>query len=189
MAISGSSWTYWTNTCLMLIKKLCFQYYKKMKITPELAEVCGIHAGDGYLRGGIKNRWELDISGHVEEKEYYDLHIKNLFEKVFRINIHCRFFPGRNTYGFVIRDKDIIKFMHDLGFPYGAKSTIVKVPDKIMNSNDSVLLSRFLRGLFDTDGSVHFRRSYGKKYTEFKKKIIIILEFSFQQFLKNCMIM
>ncbi len=160
-----------------------------MKITPELAEVCGIHAGDGYLRGGIKNRWELDISGHVEEKEYYDLHIKNLFEKVFRINIHCRFFPGRNTYGFVIRDKDIIKFMHDLGFPYGAKSTIVKVPDKIMNSNDSVLLSRFLRGLFDTDGSVHFRRSYGKKYTEFKKKIIIILEFSFQQFLKNCMIM
>ena len=49
-----------------------------------LAEICGIHAGDGYLRGGEGNsRWELDISGSVEEKEYYDLHVKRLFEKVF----------------------------------------------------------------------------------------------------------
>src|SRR3989344_521493 len=142
---------------------------KNMKVTPELAEVCGIHAGDGYLRGGEKNRWELDISGNVEEKEYYDLHVKKLLKIIFGIKIHCRLFPARNTYGFVIRDKSIIKFMHDLGFPYGAKSISVKIPNKIMSSNDSNLLSRFLRGLFDTDGGVHFRKSYGKTYTEFKK--------------------
>ena len=36
-------------------------------ISPELAEICGIHAGDGYLRGK-DHRKELDISGNIEEK-------------------------------------------------------------------------------------------------------------------------
>ena len=39
------------------------------ELSPELAEICGIHAGDGYLRSN-EHRIELDISGNVEEKEY-----------------------------------------------------------------------------------------------------------------------
>ena len=52
------------------------------KMTPDLAEVCGIHAGDGYLRNDGKRR-ELDIGGGFEEKEYYGNHVAPLFEKVF----------------------------------------------------------------------------------------------------------
>ncbi len=138
-------------------------------ISPELAEVCGVHAGDGYLRGEGQ-RWELDISGNVEEKDYYDHHLKLLFENLFGIEVNCRFFPHRSTYGFVIRNREVIKTMHELGFPYGNKSTIIKVPKKVMKSNNNEVLSRFLRGLFDTDGCVHFRTSSKKqKYTEFKK--------------------
>ena len=65
-------------------------------LTPELAEICGIHAGDGYLRGGGRH-WELDISGNVEEKDYYDSHITKLFKNAFGINLICKFFPSRNT--------------------------------------------------------------------------------------------
>lgn len=131
-------------------------------MTPELAEVCGIHAGDGYLRGPDKRR-ELDISGSIEEQEYYNNHVVPLFEKAFDLKINAKFFPGRNTYGFVIRNKEAITKMHDFGFPYGAKSTIVSAPKKVLNSKNKEVKCMFLRGLFDTDGCLHFlKRNYGK---------------------------
>jgi len=140
-------------------------------ITPELAEVCGIHAGDGYLRR-YKNSegGELDISGNIEEKEYYENHVKPLLEKVFNIKISTRLFPHRNTYGFVIRHIKIIEFMHKLGFPYGKKSLIVRVPNEIKQNKDEKIRKGFLRGLFDTDGFIAFRKYYGPTYKDFKTK-------------------
>ncbi len=138
-------------------------------MTPELAEICGIHAGDGYLRNDGK-RIELDISSNIEEKTYYDSHVIPLFENFFNINIQGKFFPTRNTYGFVIRDRKIIKFLHKVGFPYGKKGNIVEIPKQILNNRNKIWKSRFLRGLFDTDGSLNFDRRYKGKYKEFKMK-------------------
>ena len=137
-------------------------------MSPELAEIFGIHAGDGYLRNDGK-RVELDISGHVEDKEYYDKHVSNLFAKEFGIKLNCRYFPSRNTYGFVIRDKSIVELLHKFGFPYGKKGDIVRVPNYILNSADSINKARFLRGLADTDGSLTFDRKFNGNYTEFKR--------------------
>ena len=67
-----------------------------VKISLELAELCGIHAGDGYLRDDGQRR-ELDLSGNVEEKEYYEGHIIPLLKKEFKININGKEFPSRNT--------------------------------------------------------------------------------------------
>ena len=137
-----------------------------VEMTPELAEACGIHAGDGYLRNK-GHHVELDISGNYEEQSYYDSHVIPLFEKLFNISIKGRKFISRRTYGFVIRDKRIIEFFHSLGFPYGAKSAIVKTPVSIMNSNDKKIYASFIRGLLDTDGSICFRKNYGS-YRPFK---------------------
>ena len=52
-----------------------------MEITPDLAEVCGIHAGDGYMRLRGNNKGEVDISGHLEEKDYYDEYVIPLFNE------------------------------------------------------------------------------------------------------------
>jgi intein/homing endonuclease len=139
-----------------------------LPLNNQLAEICGIHSGDGYLRGEGK-RWELDISGNVEEKNYYDYNVKLLFESFFKIKINCRIFNSRNTYGFVIRDREIIKFVHNLGFPYGNKSTTVKVPNFILNSNNKEIIKSFIRGLFDTDGCISFRKRTQGKYSEFKR--------------------
>lgn len=138
---------------------------KKLKASPEISEICGIHAGDGYLRNDGKRR-ELDISGSCEEKDYYDNHVIPLFNKVFNLSIKGRFFPHRNTYGFVIRDIKIIEFMHNLGFPYGNKSSIIKIPDSILNK--LTLVKHFLRGYFDTDGHISCSKKYGRGYTKFK---------------------
>ena len=45
---------------------------------------------------------------------------------------------------------------------------IVKAPKKVIGSKDKLILSRFLRGLFDTDGCLSFRKCYGK-YNQFKR--------------------
>ncbi len=136
-------------------------------MSPELAELCGVHAGDGYLRNeGF--RVELDISGAVDEKEYYDVHLASLFKTIFQVTVSPQLFPSRGTYGFVIRDKLVVTTFQSLGFPSGAKTTIVRVPLQIMESKDSLLLCAFLRGLFDTDGTLHFRKYYGAGYASFK---------------------
>lgn len=138
-------------------------------MTPELAELCGIHAGDGYLRKRQINKTELDISGNTEERKYYDDHVIPLINKVFNLNIKGRFF-SRGTYGFVIWNKQIGPLLHELGFPYGKKSKIVQIPESILKSENKELYCRFLRGLFDTDGCLTFQKRYGKNYILFKKK-------------------
>ena len=65
-------------------------------LSENLAEICGIHAGDGYLRNDGK-RIELDISGNMEEKEFYDKHVIPLFSKFFKMKIKGKYFYSRNT--------------------------------------------------------------------------------------------
>jgi len=61
-------------------------------LTPEIAEICGIHAGDGHLR---KKGNEFELSGSFEEREYYDSHVIPLFNKVFNLQIKGKFFPSK----------------------------------------------------------------------------------------------
>ena len=145
------------------------------EMTPELAEICGIHAGDGYLRNDGKRR-ELDISGSMDEQEYYNCHVVPLFEKAFNIKIVPRFFPCRGTYGFVIRDKSVIEFMHSLGFPYGKKTLTVSVPETILQSRNLDIIYSFIRGVFDTDGCFHFRKNLEKNIAISKEHESIIPE-------------
>lgn len=137
-------------------------------MTPELAEICGIHAGDGYLRRRRKNKTELEFAGSLEEKGYYDEHVIPLFNKVFNLNLKGRILMER-LYGFVVWNKKIGNLFHELGFPYGKKTAIVSVPKLILDSGDKILYARFLRGLLDTDRHIGFRKCYGK-YIEFKIK-------------------
>ena len=142
----------------------------KIKITTGLAEVAGIHAGDGYLRY-LGKRKELDISGGFDEKDYYDNHVIPLFNKEFGLTLKGKFFHSRRTYGFVIRDRLILNKFKELGFPSGSKTLSVTVPDVIASSHDLKIISRFVRGVFDTDGCLNFtNRRYSGNYSDFKKR-------------------
>lgn len=129
-----------------------------IEITPDLAEICGIHAGDGYFRLRERNKGELDISGNIEERGYYDNHVIPLFNKVFSLNIKGRYF-SRGSYGFVCYKNEIRDFLISCGFPSGKKSLSVQVPIQILRSDNKEIICRFLRGLFDTDGNLSFRKS------------------------------
>ncbi len=141
-----------------------------IKITPGLAEIIGIYVGDGYLRYEGRRK-ELDISGSYEEKGYYDNHVIPLFSKTFNISITGKFFPSRNTYGIVVRDRSILEILKELGFPSGNKSVIIRIPNIIKYSDKEEILTSFIRGYFDTDGCVCFRnRKGGKNYSEYRQK-------------------
>lgn len=137
-----------------------------IKLTPEIAEIIGIHAGDGYLRFRTRNKGEIDISGNVEEKPYYDNHVIPIFNKAFKTKIKGRYF-SRGTYGFVTYNKKIRDYLFSVGFPSGKKSHVVKVPQIILKSKNKKIYSMFLRGLFDTDGCLSFDKRYSKKYKKF----------------------
>lgn len=136
-------------------------------MSSELAELCGVHAGDGYLRNNGFHV-ELDLSGNLDEKEYYDHHLALLFKTVFDVSVIPRPFPSRRTYGFVVRDATVVVAFQSLGFPSGAKTTTVRVLLSILNTTNAQFFSSFLRGLFDTDGTLSFRKYYGSGYTRFK---------------------
>ena len=136
------------------------------KNLPLIAEICGIHAGDGYLRNDGQRR-EWDISGNIEEKEYYDNFVVPLFNKLFGLSIAARYFPSRRTYGFRTYNKKVVELLIYLGFPSGKKTTIVSVPEIILKSNNKIICS-FLRGYFDTDGYFGCMKRTKGKYTEFK---------------------
>lgn len=132
------------------------------KIAPELAEICGIHVGDGYLRND-GTHVELDISGHIrEDKDYYNTHVGPLFSKVFEVDLFLKEFMARGTYGFVTGKRKIVRYFHDfLGFPYGRKARTVRVPHLVVQSADKEIYKSFIRGLFDTDGCLTFQKRYG----------------------------
>lgn len=138
-----------------------------INITPELAEICGIHAGDGYLRCRERNRGEIQICGSLEEESYYENYVIPLFNNFFNLNIKGKKFP--NTYGFACYNKKVRDIFLELGFPKGKKSDSVRVPEIILNGKNKELFCRFLRGIFDTDGNLSFRKSYAG-INKFNKK-------------------
>lgn len=157
-----------------------------IKLTPELAEIAGIHAGDGYLRYSGKRK-EFDVSGNIEEKEYYDHHVVPLFNKCFNTSLTARYFPHRNTYGFYCSDVNVITSLQLLGFPSGNKTTIVEVPQAILKSKDIKIITAFLRGYFDTDGCVTFDKmihncsEFQKKYNYYPRLMFITCSFNLSQ--------
>jgi len=128
-----------------------------MQLTTDIAEILGMHAGDGYLRA-VKP--EFEMSGGFEEREYYDSHVIPFFEKILNKKINGRWMRTKGTYGFSVCNQKLAAFLLEYGFPSGKKSRIVVIPQQVMGSSEDIKLA-FLRGYFDTDGCLTF----GKKYS------------------------
>lgn len=145
------------------------------KITCELAEETGMHYGDGFLSA---KRYDYRLKGNLnDEKEYYQFYIKPLFKKLYNLDIELKDY--KTSYGFEISSKALWQFKTEvLGIKPGNKENIT-FPDSLKVNNSEILTS-FLRGLFDTDGSLYFKSRYGYEsyYPEikielFSKKLII----------------
>ncbi|MBT4136221.1 hypothetical protein HOD75_01990 [archaeon] len=136
-----------------------------MKIDEDIAELLGIHIGDGCISENSRYS-EYYLGGDIiEEKEYHDDWVGPLFNKkimnpLFGINVNYKEHPKVGIYGFHIFNKELVDFFKKFGIVSGSKINM-GIPIEI--KNDKNLLKRFLRGIFDTDGSLYFNKNYSIK--------------------------
>jgi ATP-dependent Lon protease len=136
-----------------------------MKISNELAEIIGIHIGDGCI--SINDRYsEYAILGDItEEKDYYDeilvpLYNKIIFKKILGREVSPKKYLKNGTYGIMIFDKKVVNSFLGIGLSSGSKLNIT-IPEIILK--DKKYWRPFLRGLFDTDGTIYFNKNYSIK--------------------------
>lgn len=128
------------------------------KITSDLAEEIGMHLGDGFLSS---RKYEYRLKGNKkDEKEYYLHHVKKLYKKLYNLDVNLKEYD--TTFGFEAHSQAIHNFKDlVLGIKKGKKEGI-SIP-KLIKIKDISILTAFLRGIFDTDGNIHFQSRYGYK--------------------------
>jgi hypothetical protein len=128
------------------------------KVMPELAYLCGVIAGDGCITiRPEKHDHCLYCAGNFsDEQEYYQTVISPLMKQVFGITVNLRPHSGGRCFGFTISSKQLTAFLvNTVGLPVGKKYEHLHFPKLFTTAETKVA---FLRGLFDTDGCISFKK-------------------------------
>lgn len=126
----------------------------------EIAEFVGWHIGDGCI--SINSRYsEYALTGDIiEEYPFYTTIVlptfKKLFSSFFKKEITIKKYKSNGVCGIYIFDKKFVEFiLNKTGLKNGKKIN-TQIPDIIKTRNQKIA---FLRGLFDTDGSIYYCKS------------------------------
>lgn len=128
-------------------------------ITEEVAELVGIHIGDGHQHV-LNDSYVIEVTCNINEKSYVDLHVVPLYEKVYGLRPK----PNRikkGAYGFRIKSKAIFTFQRTLGLPEGRKISVA-IPEVVMKYRK--LRVACLRGIADTDFGITRGKGGSGKY-------------------------
>lgn len=139
----------------------------KIERNENTAELVGLSFGDGGLtyRSNSK-RVKFQLRGDLkEDKEHYDNHIIPLFNKEIMLPLFSRevgvvFNKRMNFYGLSVESVNLEKSLNYLGIPSGVKNEL-QIPLWIKSKKSYIL--RFIRGFFDTDGSISCQKNYSLK--------------------------
>ena len=120
-----------------------------LQLDEEIAELVGIIFGDGNIWSN--GRWyEVTITGNGETDQLYFSYIADLVRRKLGSEPYVRVRGGLRL---TIKSKEFYHFLtRELGIPSGEAKAMASIPPKITKAQ--VLLKRFIRGIFDTDGSV-----------------------------------
>lgn len=129
------------------------------KESEKLAELFGIILGDGnidtYSKGKKVRCYIVKIAGNLrEDYEYHSSYVFKLIKELFKEKPKIREIPKHNELFSVVYGKKIIDFLKSKGLNSGNKKENNQTIPKWICSNKKYL-SACLRGLIDTDGSVH----------------------------------
>ncbi len=133
-----------------------------LELTPELSEFLGILNGDGTTsKSGLIRITGNCIEDIVHHRKRVNHMINSLFDKKVRQGV------GNNVISSSFTSRKISKQLENLGVPIGRKEDL-RIPNIIMEDLD--LLRHYLRGLFDTDGTLCRRNKHNIRvgYGSFK---------------------
>lgn len=131
--------------------------------SPELAYFVGTVLGDGCLTiREHKHEHVLQCVGNpYDEQEFYCSNLHSLISNLFKYDAHMREFHAGTTFGYKIYSKRLARYLIALEIPVGRKYSRLRVPSWIQDR--AVFHAPFLRGLFDTDCCVCFKRRHKKQ--------------------------
>jgi DNA-binding transcriptional regulator WhiA len=123
-------------------------------MSPELAEFLGALAGDGHMNDLT---YEVSISMDRDLDNEYSKHVTKLFKKLFMVNARRYTQIKYNKVKCFAYSKKLVEFLSSTYcVPIGKKKGKLHIPYQI--KKDNRLLRRYIRGVFDTDGSFHRHR-------------------------------
>jgi len=116
----------------------------------DVAELLGLHAGDGYMSRGT---WGIRCN----------LQDGNMAQRIIRLarnvlGVEPCVGMRENTFEIRSGQKQVILFFRKHGFFEGKKAYVVQVPDQIIRTSDSMIIKAFLKGSFSSDGSFSFQK-------------------------------
>jgi intein-encoded DNA endonuclease-like protein len=119
-----------------------------LAVDERMSEFCGVIMGDGNLWTNGR-KYEITITGSPKDKPYMDCIAE--YAKTIKPRIYYRQ-RGRGL-RLTIYSKILFHFLiHDIGFKHGSEKGDGNIPRIIARRKDLSLA--FIRGFFDTDGSI-----------------------------------
>ncbi|MBU1120975.1 hypothetical protein KJ660_03805 [Candidatus Micrarchaeota archaeon] len=165
---------------LELIQYSVFDWKKQIRfpkvMNKDLAEELGIHLGDGcllYYENSRQKGYVYSVTSGHNERAYLEKVVMPLMKKLY--NLKSRVKTKRTSLVVEYHSKALFYFKRFLGVNSGPKVDI-KIPTCVFQSN---FIFDFIRGLFDTDGCLHFQKKYKKihyypalNFTSKSKKLV-----------------
>jgi hypothetical protein len=136
-----------------------------MKISESFAEIIGMTLGDGCI-SVTKRYCEFALLGdRNEEREYYENYVipllnKELFVPLLNKQLFGKEYKKSGVFGVYCFRKEVVDKFLEAGLKSGSKLH-AQIPESILK--DQKLTYAFLRGIFDTDGSLYFNKNYSTK--------------------------
>ena len=130
-------------------------------LSKHVAEEFGIHIGDGCM--GIypkTGHYDYTVCGGMEDYKYLTEYVKPLIRKLYHLYPNKPTKKKGNSFDMVYCSKSLINWKMKMGLPVGRKDDIT-IPKVILNST---FVLDCLRGIFDTDGSITFKKRHKQKH-------------------------
>ena len=128
------------------------------KMSRGLAELIGIHFGDGSMSNKYNYSYKIVYSCNIEERGYAD-YISESYKRSFKIDLKKYINKKKNCIDLTLYSKSLCTYLNEvLTIPFSPKNNL-QIPFIILS--DKEYLISFLRGLFDTDGCITVQK-YGK---------------------------
>lgn len=133
---------------------------KLVKRDEDLAEFIGIMLGDGCM-------WKNQLTISLDKRNTtYINYVKNLFKRIFGIELRFKIDKGTNTGHLYYYNKKLIEILINFGLKRGNKIVNqVGIPNWI--KQDKVYMKFCIRGLIDTDGCIYRCKREEQIYVKF----------------------
>ncbi len=127
----------------------------------KLAEIIGIHLGDGELH----NPWQVVISCNAQKDRLYADHILMLYRELFGLEGKIYKRKDENTLKIIFYSSKMVDYFLDHGLYRGRKQELA-TPIPVWVLSNPAWKRACVRGLFDTDGCLYIHRHTvsGKRY-------------------------